>query len=83
VEVAREIARIVRPGGVFVFADSLQLGDAPDLDQMLEFFPVGFHEPYYGSYLSTDLVALFEEAGFAHEETELAFLTKILRLRRK
>jgi SAM-dependent methyltransferase len=82
-DVAREIARIVGPGGVFVFADSVQTGDAPDLDQMLEFFPVGFHEPYFSSYLSTDFPALFEAAGFTLEETELAFLTKILRFRRR
>ena len=81
-DVAREIAQVVKPGGVFVLADSLQAGDAPDLDQMLEYFPVGFHEPYYGSYQQEDLVALFRAAGFAHEETELAFLTKVMRFRR-
>lgn len=81
-DVAREIARVVKPGGTFVFADSLQAGDASDLDQMLEYFPVGFHEPFYGSYQQEDLVALFAEAGFVHEETELAFLTKVMRFRR-
>ncbi|MDX2235240.1 MAG: class I SAM-dependent methyltransferase, partial [Hyphomonadaceae bacterium] len=81
-DVAREIARIVKPGGAFVFADSLQAGDTPDLDQMLEYFPVGFHEPFYGSYQSEDIVALFGEAGFAAEETRLAFLTKVIRFRR-
>lgn len=81
-DVAHEIARVVKPGGVFVFADSLQGGDASDLDQMLEYFPIGFHEPFYGSYQLEDLIALFAEAGFVHEETELAFLTKVMRFRR-
>jgi len=81
-EVAREIARVLAPGGVFVLADSIQSRDTPDLDRMLEYFPVGFHEPYYGSYLAEDLVALFGEAGLVCEETELAFLTKVMRFRR-
>jgi SAM-dependent methyltransferase len=81
--VAAEIARVVAPGGGLVLADSLQLGDAPDLDQMLEYFPHGFHEPYYGSYLKEDLIGLFEAAGFVHERAELAFLTKVLRFRRR
>jgi ubiquinone/menaquinone biosynthesis C-methylase UbiE len=81
-DAAREIARLLKPGGVFVLADSLQLGDTPDLDRMLEYFPVGFHEPYYGSYQQEDLTALLGEAGLAHEETELAFLTKVIRFRK-
>jgi ubiquinone/menaquinone biosynthesis C-methylase UbiE len=81
-DIAREIARVLKPGGAFVFADSTQFGDAPDLDRMLEYFPVGFHEPFFGSYQNEDLIALFAEAGLAHEETELAFLTKVMRFRR-
>lgn len=83
-DVAREIARLLRPGGVLVLADSIQGGDAPDLDRMLEYFPIGFHEPYFGSYVGEDLPALFAEAGLRHEqtETELAFLTKVVRFRR-
>jgi ubiquinone/menaquinone biosynthesis C-methylase UbiE len=81
-DVARELARIIKPGGVFVFADSLQTGDTADLNQMLEYFPIGFHEPYFGSYLGEDLTELFGEAGFVHEETETAFLTKVMRFRR-
>jgi hypothetical protein len=80
--VAQELARVIAPGGALVFADSLQLGDAPDLDQMLEYFPHGFHEPYYGSYVKENLAGLFTAAGFIVEHTELAFLTKVMRLRR-
>src|SRR5262245_21102883 len=76
-DAVREIARIVKPGGVFVLADSIQTGDAEDLDRMLEYFPVGFHEPYFSTYLKEDFVTLFGEAGFDVEETELAFLTKV------
>jgi ubiquinone/menaquinone biosynthesis C-methylase UbiE len=82
-QTAREIARILRPGGVFVLADSIQTGDAPDLDRMLEYFPVGFHEPYFDSYMKDDFVALFGEVGLELEEAELAFLTKVMRFRKR
>lgn len=81
-DAAREIARLLKPGGVFVLADSIQTGDLADMDRMLEYFPVGFHEPYFSSYLNEDFAALFGEAGFALEETETAFLTKVMRFRR-
>lgn len=82
-DAAREIARLLKPGGIFVLADSIQTGDATDLDRMLEYFPVGFHEPYFTSYLKEDFVALFGEFGFEVEETELAFLTKVSRFRKR
>lgn len=82
-DVAREAARIVKPGGVFVLADSVQTGDTPDLDRMLEYFPIGFHEPFFNSYLKEDFAEMFGEVGFEVEEIELAFLTKVIRLRRR
>jgi ubiquinone/menaquinone biosynthesis C-methylase UbiE len=81
-DAAREIARVLKPGGVFVLADSIQTGDTPDLDRMLEYFPVGFHEPYFGSYLKEEFAGLFAEAGLRLEETERAFLTKVIRFRK-
>lgn len=81
-EAAREIARLLKPGGVFVLADSIQTGDADNLDRMLEYFPIGFHEPYFSSYQKEDLPALFGEFGLVVEETELAFLTKVIRFRK-
>jgi len=82
-EAVREMARLLRPGGILVLADSIQTGDATDLDQMLEYFPVGFHEPYFNSYLGEDFESLFGESGFELEQTELAFLTKVVRFKRK
>lgn len=82
-DAAREIARILKPGGVLVFADSIQTGDAADLDRMLEYFPVGFHEPYFTSYLKEDFAAMFGEVGLQLEETEHAFLTKVMRFSKR
>ncbi|MEZ6024367.1 MAG: class I SAM-dependent methyltransferase [Hyphomonadaceae bacterium] len=81
--VAGEIARVLKPGGVLVLADSIQTGDAEDLDRMLEYFPIGFHEPYFNSYLKEDFTALFDAVGLEPEETELAFLTKVTRFRKR
>ena len=72
-EVARELARLIKPGGVLVLADSLQWNDNPALERMLEYFPHGFHEPYFASYLEEDLRALFAEAErYARKELEPA-----------
>jgi ubiquinone/menaquinone biosynthesis C-methylase UbiE len=74
--VAREIARVLKPGGLLAFADSVQHRDEPELARMLDAFPVFFHEPYYASYQATDLAAMFAEAGLALQATDKAFLTK-------
>lgn len=75
--VAREFARVLKPGGLLVFADSIQRGDVEDFDGLLEAFPIGFHEPYYESYTREDLDGVFGEAGFEPLRTDLAFLTKV------
>ncbi len=82
-EAAGEIARVVKPGGLFLFADSAQTGDAPALDRMIEYFPVSFHEPFYRSYQKEDLPALFDAAGFTLEASRVAFLTKCLLFRKR
>ncbi len=81
-QVAAELARVLKPGGVLAFADSIQTVDAPDLDRLLQAFPAFFHEPYYGSYQATDLQGLFEDAGLALEAQDQAFLTKALLFRK-
>jgi len=75
--VAAEIARVLKPGGRFVFVDSLQYGDETGLDALLEAFPREFHEPYYDGYCREDLASLFGEAGLKPAGGTLAFLTKV------
>jgi len=76
--VAREIARVLKPGGVLAFADSLQTKDAPDLGRLMEAFPIFFHEPYYASYQAQDLESLFAAAGLSARARDEAFLTKAI-----
>jgi ubiquinone/menaquinone biosynthesis C-methylase UbiE len=81
-KVAAEIARVIKPGGVFAFADSVQAEDAPKIARLLEAFPAFFHEPYYGSYQTTDLKALFAGVGMEAEASDQAFLTKAILFRK-
>ena len=76
-DVAKEAARLLKPGGTFIEVDTIQYGDEPGLDVLLENFPRGFHEPYYDSYCREDLAALFGAAGFVRTGEALAFLTKV------
>lgn len=74
----REIARVVRPGGLVVIEDSAQLADSPELAPVLHGFPREFHEPFYEDYLADDLAALLGEAGLIVEAVEPHLVAKVV-----
>ena len=83
--VAREMSRVLKPGGKLFFVDSAQRGDGKrlnmekEIDQALENFPVFSHEPYYRAYSELDLKNLFKEfGGLECEAEELAWVSKTL-----
>ncbi|HZZ88378.1 MAG TPA: class I SAM-dependent methyltransferase [Caulobacteraceae bacterium] len=76
--VAAEIARVLKPGGHFALADSIQPTDEPRLARLLEAFPAYFHEPYFAGYAQTDLTELFGSAGLQLVNQDAAFLTKAM-----
>jgi ubiquinone/menaquinone biosynthesis C-methylase UbiE len=80
--VTAEIARVLKPGGLFVFLDSLQMGDRPGWDGLIEAFPERFHEPYYRHYAIDDLEGMFTTAGLEPDLTTTPFLSKLM-VRRK
>jgi ubiquinone/menaquinone biosynthesis C-methylase UbiE len=80
--VAREFARIVKPGGTLILVDSLQTGDVPLYDAMLDYFPATFHEPYYASYLKEDLDGLMQP-DFTPDGWFQAYFSKVLSYRRR
>jgi ubiquinone/menaquinone biosynthesis C-methylase UbiE len=76
--VFREFSRVLKPGGRLVIVDSLQRGDEPDYDGMLELFPQNFHEPYYAGYLDEDFRAIARRCGLAHTRDVNAFVSKVM-----
>lgn len=80
--VVAELARVATPGGRVIVIDSLQTGDTPQLDGLLELFPQLFHEPYFRSYLTADLVALFEDSEMELESRWPAFVSKVFVFRK-
>jgi ubiquinone/menaquinone biosynthesis C-methylase UbiE len=75
VAAAKEIARVLKPGGIFVLGETIQYGDVPKFDGLIDAFPVQMHEPYYASFAKTDLARLF--APLELEATDIAYLTKV------
>lgn len=81
-QAAAEFARILRPGGTLLFMDSVQVGDRPDYDPLLDRFPQTMHEPYYADYVRDDLTRLFGDAGFELLRQDRAFFARMMVLRR-
>jgi ubiquinone/menaquinone biosynthesis C-methylase UbiE len=77
-KVTREVLRVLKPGGLYVLLDSLQWGDEPSYDGLLEAFPARFHEPFYEHYLGDELGKLFSACGFEQPRTTLAYLSKVV-----
>jgi ubiquinone/menaquinone biosynthesis C-methylase UbiE len=73
-----ECARILKPGGRLVLVDSLQRGDRPDYDGLLELFPQNYHEPYFASYTTEDFVPIANAYGLAHIRDVQAFVSKVM-----
>jgi ubiquinone/menaquinone biosynthesis C-methylase UbiE len=76
--VFREFARVLKPGGRLVIVDSLQIGDEPDYDGMLELFPRSYHEPYYTSYLKEDFRGIAAACDLTHIRDVNAFFSKVM-----
>ncbi len=59
-------------------SNSIQKGDQPSWDGLLDLFPHYFHEPYYADYVEGRLEAWAVEAGWTAVASERAFLSKVV-----
>jgi ubiquinone/menaquinone biosynthesis C-methylase UbiE len=76
-KVVAEAFRVLKPGGLLLFADSLQLNDDPELNWALERFPKVYHEPFYANYSKDRMEDLLNRMTGAETFSDKAFLTKL------
>jgi ubiquinone/menaquinone biosynthesis C-methylase UbiE len=69
---------VLKPGGRLVILDSLQRGDRPDYDGLLELFPQNYHEPYYSSYVNEDFGALAADYALKPVRNVETFVSKVM-----
>lgn len=77
---AREFFRVLKPGGLVAWNDSIQATDRKGMNkQTMQIFPKRYHEPFYNTYLDEDITAIFEEAGFKqYTEPMVANRSKVI-----
>ena len=78
---AKEMARVLKPGGLLILTDSMQLGDRDSMDATMGRFG-DFNEPYYRTFIAEDLGKMFMECGLECGEKLLASSTKVLSFRK-
>jgi len=66
--VLAECFRVLKPGGILMVMDSIQVKDRPEWEPMLENFPQMFHEPYYRHYINDDIQTRLTQIGFGEIE---------------
>jgi ubiquinone/menaquinone biosynthesis C-methylase UbiE len=71
--VAREMVRVLQPGGLICLTDSLQLGDRPSMDQRMSAFGQ-LNEPYFSQYIRANLPQLF-----VHDDNGMVCYQKYVR----
>ena len=76
-QVLAEMTRVLKPGGLVVIVDSMQKGDHPPWDGLLDLFPHYFHEPYYAEYVEGSVEDWGVAAGLQLVGNERAFLSKV------
>ncbi len=69
--------RVLEPGGILVLADSIQIADSPEFEDLLENFPKVFYEPFYNDYIKDDIERRLRESGFIGITAESHFMTRV------
>ena len=80
-EAAKEFARVLKPGGLLILTDSVQLGDRSNLDKNLGLFG-DFNEPFYRTFIAEDFGKMFMDVGLTCDEKLIGSSTKVLSFRK-
>lgn len=76
-EMADEVARVLKPGGYFVWCDSMTLGDRPDSDNSVDNFS-NLNEPFWRTFVRENFVQMFEDVGLKPMLKDVGSATKAL-----
>jgi len=74
----REFARILKPGGRLVLVDSLQRGDEPDYDGLLDLFPQIFMNHFIRAISKRTSVRSRAIAISSSRAATRAFVSKVM-----
>lgn len=75
-KVLTESFRVLKKGGMIAICDSIQKDDDPKLNEVLEKFPIDYHEPFYKDYTLWDANGFLEKAGFSSIVSDFKLLSK-------
>lgn len=72
----QEAHRVLKPGGIFAFVDSVQIVDFEDAKSALQQFPLDYHEPFFKSYIENPMEDILTANGFQFVTSRRGFLAK-------
>jgi len=75
-EVILSQIKSLKPGGIGIVLDSLQLDDKPSWNEVLLDFPKRYHEPFYKNYIKNNLEKFLQEQNVKILKTEYALFSK-------
>jgi ubiquinone/menaquinone biosynthesis C-methylase UbiE len=75
-KVIKETYRVLKTNGVMAICDSIQKDDDPFLNQVLEGFPLDYHEPFYKDYTLWNPITSMQMSGFKDIRSDHQLLSK-------